>query len=166
MTAHARERLGMEIQAASLARARTAENRALEIWALLTEHGWFWLVEGEGVIELFRATHHGPLSVAAATRRFLELHPTGPARPTAVAPSTPPPATPRPSGAPSPYDCRTCGARVTPRRPSGQAEHRLCERCYHVERQRERYRDDPEVRARRLASKAAHYRRSREAGDS
>ena len=146
---------------ASLARAHATENRAIEIWSLLTEHAWFSLVEGAGAIELFRATSYSPPTVAAATRRFLELHPIGAALPQA----TPRPPTPRPTKAPAPYDCRTCRTQVTPHRPSGQAERRLCERCYHVERQRERYRDDPEVRARRLASKAAHYRRSREAGD-
>ena len=159
VTAFARERLGMEIQGASLAPSRAADNRALEVWALLTEHGWFWLVEGEGAIELFRATHYGPPSAAEATRRFLELHPSGPARPTAVSPAVTRSPAPGPRETPAPYDCCICGVQVTPRRPSEQADRRLCEHCFRAERARERYHGDPEHRARRLAAVAARKRR-------
>ena len=251
VTAHAHERLGMEIQAVTLLGARLAGPRRLEVWSLMTEHGWFWLVEGAGAVELFRSVHHGPPAVAEAARRFLELHPTGPARhadtapPAAVRPvaprpvavpngqksarfdcrvcgvgvvtrqgtvlaerqqcrrcrhveqereryqkdpahrarllarkrdqnrvarerdgSYPPPAAGATSEEPVPYDCRTCGVRVTPRRPSGQAARRLCGHCYHVERERERYQNDPQYHARKLATRREQNRVARERGGS
>ena len=247
VTAHARERLGMEIQAVTHLDARLAGTQRLEVWSLMTEHGWFWLVEEAGAVELFRSVHHGPPAVAEATRRFLELHPIRPAQPApwpplaAETPAVPQPPTPCPRAAPVlydcrscgvgvvtrrgsvladrqlcrrcrhveqereryqndpahrarllarkrnqnrvaggrggsypppaagatseepvPYDCRTCGVRVTPRRPSGQATRQLCARCYHVERERERYQDDPEYRARKLAIRREQYRVARE----
>ena len=138
VTAHARKRLGIEIQAANRVRARRTGDRTLEVWSLLTEHGRFWLVEEVGEVELFRTTQHGRAAVGEATRRFLELHPSGPARPAALSPADTRPPAPRPRETPAPYECHTCGAQVTPRRPSGQAERQLCARCYRVERARAR----------------------------
>ena len=160
VTAFARERLGMELQSVTRLGARLAGTRRLEVWSLMTEHGWFWLVDGADQVELLRATRGGLGAIDAATQRFLELHPTGPARRAAV-----PPAAPLPAAIPTGYDCHTCGVRVTPRRPSGQAVCRLCERCYHAERERERYDDDPEYRARHRARRAAHRQRGREVGE-
>jgi hypothetical protein len=158
VTAHARERLGMEIQAVDLLRARRAGGRAPEVWSLLTEHGNFWLVEGGGAIELFRATYNGPQPV----QRFLELHPTGGPRPGALSPSTPQAPTPRLRAAPVLYDCRLCGVGVVTRQGTVLAERQQCRRCRHVEQERERYQNDPAYRARHLASRAAHSRRRRE----
>ena len=74
--AYAGERLGMEIQAVSLLCARPAGSRRPEVWEVLTEHGYFWLVEAAGAAELFRATQEGGRSSALlAIRRFRELHP-------------------------------------------------------------------------------------------
>ena len=148
ITAFARERLGMDIQATSHAQARAAGSRALEVWSLMTEHGHFWLVEEAGEVELGRGTRTGALAADVAIQRFLELHPTGPARPAAA------------------YDCRTCGVQVTPRRPHGQTERQLCARCYHIERERERYQNDPDYRARRLGRKRDRNRVARERGGS
>ena len=158
VTAYARERLGMEVQAATLLRTQTAECRRLEVWWLMTERGYFWLVEGGSGVELFRDAHGDSRSTAVAVRQFLQLHPEGPdvsaarrvARP--VTRRTPPP------GA---YDCRTCGARVTPRRRSAMVDRQLCRRCHRVEWERERYRDDPEHRGHVLASRWARYREAR-----
>ena len=159
VTAYARERLGMEIQGASLAQAPASGSQVPEIWTLLTEHGDFWLVEGGGAIELFRATRYGPPAAGEAERRFLELHPTGPAPRAAVSRSRPRRAVELAGPACAPYDCRTCGVQVTPRRPSEQGDRRLCARCFRAERARERYHGDPEHRARRLAAVAARKRR-------
>ena len=155
VTEHAHERLGLEIQAVSRLRPTTARHRRLEVWSLLTEHGRFWLVEEGGAVELFRAAHGDSRSTAVAGRQFLQLHPEGP-----EAPATPRIArrdTPRAS-TPSAYDCHGCGIRVTPQRRSEMADRQLCRRCRHVERARERYRDDPEYRARLLATRRARYR--------
>ncbi len=79
--AYAAERLGSDVQAAELIpTARQPEG--LRVWELMTERGWFWLVEWEGVIELFRAHTFGTgrsvgaqcRSPGGAARRFLELH--------------------------------------------------------------------------------------------
>ena len=159
VTTLARERLGMEIQAATLLGTQTAGRRRLEVWWLMTERGYFWLVEGGSGVELFRDAHGDSRSTAVAVRQFLQLHPEGPdvsaarrvARP--VTRRTPPP------GA---YDCRTCGTRVTPHRRSVMQERQLCPRCRHLEHGRERYRGDPAYRARLRASRRARYREARE----
>jgi hypothetical protein len=136
----ARERLGAEILAVSRLRATGAEG--LRTWSILTEHGAFWLVEGPAGTEIFR-----PIGVprggggAHAVARYLELHPEA--------------ATPATAAPLAAYACRACGATVTPRRRSAQSERGLCERCYHAESQRRRYREDPEHRARELARRRA-----------
>ena len=104
--AHARERLGLEIQAVSRLRSPRIGRRQPVVWSLLTEHGRFWLVEEAGQVELFRAP-----SVALAVRRFLQLHPAGPDAPAERRVTRP---APRHTPIPSAYDCRTCGTRVTP----------------------------------------------------
>ncbi len=172
VTAYARERLGMEIQAVTHLGARLAGTQRLEVWSLMTEHGWFWLVEGAGAVELFRSVHHGPPAVAEATRRFLELHPIRPAQPApwpplaAETPAVPQLHTPRPRAAPVLYDCRSCGVGVVTRRGSVLADRQLCKQCRHAECERVRYQNDPEARARRRAYNAAYYQRSREGGGS
>ena len=159
---HVRERLGMEIQAVSLARARPPGSQAPQVWTVMTAHGYFWLVEGAGQVELFRAVSGRGLltdatgcpSAAKAARRFLELHPeaqrSAPGAPSAAVDGVA-------------FDCRMCGARVTLLRRSEQAARQLCKRCRHAERERLRYHDDPQYRARRLAYSAARYRQSRQA---
>ena len=146
VAAHARERLGMEVQAVELVCAPSAGSRTPEVWSLLTEHGDFWLVERGGVVELFRATHEDGRGAAVAERRFLELHPGDDGRS---------------------FDCRTCRVRVTPRHAGAEyAARRLCRGCYQAERlrerRRERYRDDPQYRARKAAAEAARRRRVRQ----
>ena len=157
---HAHERLGLEIQAGSRLRPATVRRRRLEVWSLLTKHGRFWLVAEGGAVELFRAAHGDARSTAVAVRQFLELHPDGP-----EAPATPRVArrvarrvTPR-APKPSAYDCRTCGARVTPQRPSVMQERQLCRRCRHAEYERELYRNDPAYRAQALVRNAKRYQR-------
>ena len=161
VTAYARERLGMEVQAATLLRTQTAECRRLEVWWLMTERGYFWLVEGGSEVELFRAAHGDSRSTAVAVRQFLQLHPDGPAapaKPRAARPVT------RRTPPPGAYDCRTCGIRVTPRRRSAMVDRQLCRRCRHAEYGRERYRDDPEYRAHRLVRSGARHRAARGGG--
>jgi hypothetical protein len=153
VTGYAAERLGMEIQATTLLRAQPAGGRAPEVWEVMTEHGWFWLVESNGEVELLRATDEGFRAPVVAEHQFLELHPErrlGPAAPG------------RPPGS-LVFDCRRCGCPVTRQRRTEQLAHQLCRRCAHVARLRERYHDDPEYRARLLAA-AARSRRPR-AGD-
>ena len=147
MVAQARERLGMEIQAVELVRVRRSGSRLLEVWSLLTECGSFWLVEMAGAAELFRGFPGGTGSAAVAVQRFLEVHPA---------------TQPAPAPAPSEYDCARCGVRVTPRRWSGMVDRQLCRRCHHAAREREQYRDDPEYRARFLATRRHRYRAARE----
>jgi hypothetical protein len=155
VAAHARQRLGMEVQAASLARARGAR-RGVRVWAVMTEHGHFWLAEAEGAVEVFRAIRGrgagadatSCASPAEAARRFIELHPEAEAAAQAEAPD---PTTT--------FTCRNCGALVVLRRPTQRTARELCKRCRHAERERERYHSDPEYRARRLAYSAARYRR-------
>jgi hypothetical protein len=158
VAAHARRRLGMEVQAASLARARGA-TRGVRVWTVMTEHGHFWLAEAGGAIEVFRAIRGRGAQVGAgscaspaeAARRFIELHPEVDA---AVQVELPDPT--------ATFPCRTCGALVVMRRPSQRTGRELCKRCRHAERERERYHSDPEYRARRLAYSAARYRRGGE----
>ena len=148
VAAHAHERLGMEVQAATLLRTQTAGCRRLEVWWLMTERGYFWLVEGGSEVELFRDAHGDSRSTAVVVRQFLQLHPEG----RTVAP---------PSGE---YDCRGCGARVAPRRRSAMVDRQLCRRCRHAEYGRERYRDDPEYRAHLLVRSRARHRAARGGG--
>jgi hypothetical protein len=155
VAAHARQRLGMEVQAASLAQARGAK-REVRVWAVMTEHGRFWLAEAGGAFELFRAirSRGAPIvasscaSPAEAARRFLELHPEVEATAQAEA-----------SDLATTFPCKNCGAPVDIRRSTRGATRELCKRCRHAERERERYHSDPEYRARRLAYSAARYRR-------
>ena len=140
----------MEIQAAILLGTQPAGCRRLEVWSLLTEHGDFWLVEEGGAVELFRRAPGGVKFAGAAVRQFLKLHPAG----RTVAP--PPPGQ---------YDCRGCGVRVAPRRRGTMADRQCCRRCYHAERERERYRRDPEYRAHLLVTRRASYRAARGRGN-
>ena len=159
VTAYARERLGMEVQAATLLRTQTAECRRLEVWWLMTERGYFWLVEGGSAVELFHASPLGARSAVVAVQQFLQLHPEGPAAP--AKPRVARPVTRR-TPPPGAYDCRTCGTRATPHRRSVMQERQLCPRCRHLEHGRERYRGDPAYRARLRASRRARYREARE----
>ena len=158
VTAYARERLGMEVQAATLLRTQTAGRRRLEVWWLMTERGYFWLVEGGSEVELFRAAHGDSRSTAVAVRQFLQLHPEGPAAP--AKPRVARPVTRR-TPPPGAYDCRTCGARVTPRQRNAMVDRQLCRRCHRAERARERYRDDPGYRAHLLVARRAQRRGAR-----
>ena len=155
VTAYARERLGMEVQAATLLGAQPAGGRRLEVWSLMTERGWFWFVEEGSAVELFRGAPGGAKSAGLVVRQFLELHPRE--RP---APS------PSPSVGRSPgeYDCRRCEVRVTPHHRSAMVDRQLCRRCAHAERERERYRDDPEYRAHLLVRSGARHRAARGTG--
>jgi hypothetical protein len=160
---HVRERLGMEIQAMSLARARGAQTPT--VWVVMTEHGHFWVVEGNGQVELFRAVAGGAAyascgSAAEAARRFLELHPSA---------RTLDSDNPRAVGDVGAhqangftYDCQACGTTVTRRRRLTRPGPALCKRCRHAERERSRYHDDPRYRARRLAYSAARYQQARQ----
>jgi hypothetical protein len=83
IAAHARERLGMEIQAISRVGHGERGRDAPRVWEVMTEHGYFWLVEWADEVELFRAAltarsraQAGPrVSPTEAARRFMELHP-------------------------------------------------------------------------------------------
>jgi hypothetical protein len=78
------ERLGMEIQAVELLRATGGGADGLRVWAVLTEHGAFWLVEGPAGAELLRPIGGGWNGVARAVGRYRGLHVPGPrARPLA-----------------------------------------------------------------------------------
>jgi len=164
VTAYARERLGLELQAVTLLRRPGSGRGPPGVWSLMTEHGAFWLVEEDGQVELFRATHDRRNPFLEAARRFRELHPEKPpvatAPPTADAPLTPVQALAR-----RVFDCRLCGRSVTPRRVSEHVTRQLCPPCAHNTRERERYHDDPEYRARRVAYSETLYRLRRPAGD-
>ena len=152
----------MEVQAASLIRARARGVPMPRVWTVMTEHGHFWLVEDAGLVELFRAVParatprgvNGCATAAEAGRRFLELHP-------ALRASEPRAETtgdaPRGEDGMS-FACQACGAWVTRRRRTEDSARQLCKRCRHAERERLRYHDDPQYRARRLAYSAARYR--------
>jgi len=159
VTEHARERLGMEIQAATLFRPCPVGDRCPEVWSLMTERGSFWLVEEAGAVELFRATREGgALGHALAVKRFLELHP----RAWASAPPDHPAPSPAPSTA---FHCRRCEAPVSLNRQSRAADPGLCTRCARAERQRLRYQSDPEYRARRARHAAAVRHQKARQGD-
>jgi hypothetical protein len=156
VAAHARERLGVEAQAVTLARA--GAGRAPAVWAVMTEVGRFWVVARAGRVELFRDATPGAAyarcaTAATAARRFLELHPVG--TDVASAEDTAPAGDDGRSSA-----CRACGADVIRRRPS-RPRPPLCRRCAHAERERLRYQADAEYRARRLADAAARHRQDR-----
>ncbi len=129
----------------------------------MTEQGTFWLVEEDGQVELFRATHAERDSSPVAIRRFRELHPELPPVAAASSAASPPMAPPR-VPVPMVFDCRLCGRSVTRQRVSVLIALQLCPPCSTARQQRERYRGDAEYRARRLASYATRYRRRR-AGD-
>jgi hypothetical protein len=82
LAAYAEERLGMSVQAITLARP-CPPGQGPEVWEVMTELGYFWLVEQDGATELFRAglllgrqaRHLSCNSPAAAARLFKELHP-------------------------------------------------------------------------------------------
>ena len=151
VAAHARERLGMEPQATTLLGAQSVGRPRLEVWSLMTEHGWFWLVEEGGAVELFRGFPGGIKSADVAARQFLELHREGRSAPHRQ----------QAAAAPGEYACCRCGVRVTPRQWSAMVNRQLCRRCRHLEHERERYRDDPEYRARKLAANRAADRAAR-----
>ena len=164
VAAHVRERLGMDVQAASLMRARARGVPMPRVWAVMTEHGYFWLVEDDGLVELFRAVSArgvtaavgGCATAAEAGRRFLELHPVKhePERRAESEAEAPSP----PVGGDLSFACQACGTWVTRRRRTEGGVRELCKRCRHAERERLRYHDDPQYRARRLAYSAARYR--------
>jgi len=149
VTAYARERLGLELQAVTLLRRPGSGRGPPGVWSLMTEHGTFWLVEEDGQVELFRATHDSRTPSLEATRRFRELHPKEPPR------------------APARLDfaCRRCGRSVTPRRVADHVTRQLCPACAHTTREQERYHGDPEYHARRVTYSAMRYRLRRPAGD-
>jgi hypothetical protein len=159
--AYARDRLGMDPQAITPFGAWRRDAWTGHVWRVMTERGTFWLVEDGGAAELFlAAVTIGTAATAAryptpalAVARFRELHP---ADPRAAA-------TPAPAAADGPirFTCRACGVVVGLWRRSAAAEPALCRRCRNAERERERYRTDPEYRARHLAYCAAYYRRVR-----
>ncbi len=164
VTALARERLGLELQAVTLLRRPGPGRGPPGVWSLMTEHGAFWLVEQDGQVELFRATHTDRNPSPEATRRFRELHPEK--SPVATVPPTADaPLTPAQAPARRVFDCRVCGRSVTPRRVSDHVTRQLCPPCAHATRARERYRDDPEYRAHRAAYSETLYRLRRPAGD-
>jgi hypothetical protein len=156
----------MEVQAVSLVRARAPTESTPYVWAVMTEHGHFWLVEGAGRVELFRALpprvgSAGAAdcgSAAEAARRFLELHPD-------VQSAESPPIRSDPPDNGLAFACQSCGVWVTRRRRTEQSDRQLCKRCRHAERERLRYHDDPQYRARRLAYSSARYHQTRRPGN-
>ena len=164
VAAHARERLGMEIQSVSRNQVVTQQDRALTTWNLMTEHGRFWLVEQTGVVEIFRAARSGAsrahptdgVSAVEAVRRFLELHPSqdGAARMDDGR-----------DGSDHPIlVCERCGSEFR-RYPGTRLDlGRLCKRCRRAAAERLRYLTDPEHRARQHARSARYYQRKRERG--
>ncbi|MDP8922427.1 MAG: hypothetical protein M3O34_06065 [Chloroflexota bacterium] len=164
VAASVRERIGMDVQAIGLARARTRGEPVPRVWTVMTEHGYFWFVEDGTTAEVFRAVPQRttPVSTSAchsaaeAARRFIALHPRElPAE--------------RPSNENGArhatglsFSCEACGAHVTRRRRTEQPARALCPRCRHAERERLRYQQDPQYRARRLAYSASRYRQSQD----
>ena len=164
VAASVRELIGMEVQAVGLVRARTRGEPAPRVWTVMTEHGYFWFVEDGSATEVFRAVLQRSMpaspsachSAAEAARRFIDLHPreTVDEEPPgeAVAHET--------VGTARSFLCEACGALVTRRRQVERSARALCPRCRHAERERLRYQQDPQYRARRLAYSAARYRQS------
>ena len=164
VAARVRELIGMDIQAVGLVRTRTRGEPAPRVWTVMTEHGYFWLVEDGVATEVFRAVQQRsmPASAAAchsaveAARRFLDLHP----RETVAEQPPSDVAARETNGASRTFLCEACGAPVTRRRRVERSARALCPRCRHAERERLRYQQDPQYRARRLAYSAARYRQS------
>ena len=164
VAARVRELIGMDIQAVGLVRARTRGEPAPRVWTVMTEHGYFWLVEDGAATEVFRAVQQRSMpaspsachSAAEAARRFVDLHPRGaPAEPTASDVES------RETGnGCRTFLCEACGVEVTRRRQVERTARSLCPRCRHAERERLRYQQDPRYRARRLAYSAARYRQT------
>ena len=164
VAARVRELIGMDVQAVGLVRARARGEPAPRVWTVMTEHGYFWLVEDGTVTEVFRAVQQrsAPASASAchsaaeAARRFIDLHPrAAPAERAACD------ARARETGGMGrSFLCEACGTQVTRRRQVERTARALCPRCRHAERERLRYQQDPQYRARRLAYSAARYRQS------
>ena len=178
VAAHVRERSGLDVQAVTLVRSGTGDVTMPAVWAAMTELGHFWAVEDGQTIELFRAVARRTAandltachSAVEAVRRFLMLHP----------PPQPSPATHRPVASGAAPDsrasdlgefaesgsatCQVCGVAFVRRSQAGTggSARLLCPRCRHAERERLRYQQDPNYRARRLAYSAARYRRSQQ----
>lgn len=166
VAASVRERVGMDVQAVGLVRARARAGPAPRVWTVMTEHGYFWFVEDGIETEVFRALQQRGIpastsachSAAEAARRFVALHPpvADQARPT-------PPAALDETDAPArSFLCEGCGTLVTRRRQVDRPPRPLCPRCRHAERERVRYQQDPHYRARRLAYSAARYRQTQD----
>lgn len=186
VAAHVRERSGLEVQAVTLVRSGTGDVLMPAVWAAMTELGHFWAVEDGETIELFRAvarrTSANDLtschSAVEAVRRFLTLHP--PEQHAPAGRKTIPDESPAVSVDHGPGEqhgqptesggvtCQVCGVTFV-RRPQaghsgpGGTARSLCPRCRHAERERLRYQQDPNYRARRLAYSAARYRRGQQA---
>ena len=164
VAARVRELIGMDIQAVGLVKTRTRGEPAPRVWTVMTEHGYFWLVEDGVTTEVFRAVQQRSMpasasachSAAEAARRFIDLHPRADA-----AEQSPDEVEARETDGPArTFLCEACGALVTRRRQAERSARSLCPRCRHAERERLRYQQDPQYRARRLAYSAARYRQS------
>jgi hypothetical protein len=156
--AQVRELSGMDVQAVTLVRTGPREAAIPRVWAVMTEHGQFWVAEDGATLELFRAvgrsSSDNPLtcqSAVEAARRFLSLHPRPASAPAPVV------AAQEQRSAGAPETCEVCGETFTRRVRRTQAR-TLCARCRHAEHERLRYQQDPRYRARRLAYSAARYR--------
>lgn len=164
VAARVRELIGMDVQAVGLVRARTRGEPAPRVWTVMTEHGYFWFVEDGSTTEVFRTVLHRSTpaspsachSAAEAARRFMDLHPRE-----SMAEPPPSEAVARETvAAARSFLCEGCGSLVTRRRQADRTARALCPRCRHAERERLRYQQDPQYRARRLAYSAARYRQS------
>ena len=164
VAARVRELIGMDVQAVGLVRARTRGEPAPRVWTVMTQHGYFWFVEDGATAEVFRAVPQRSMpasasachSAAEAARRFIALHP-GEATTEPVPDEAEVRETDRTDRS---FLCDACGAVVTRRRQVDRSARALCPRCRHAERERLRYQQDPQYRARRLAYSAARYRQS------
>ncbi|MCC6176707.1 MAG: hypothetical protein IT305_15470 [Chloroflexi bacterium] len=173
VAAQVRERSGLEVQAVTLVRGRAGAHAEPRVWTAMTEHAHFWVVEDGFTVELFRAVAQRVAasnlsachSAVEAVRRFLALHPQKGTLADEVAGGSD--RTPSVSGD-GPEDgpamtgfgltCDVCGTGFTRRRQSSQSTRPICPRCRHAERERLRYHQDPQYRARRLAYSATRYR--------
>src|SRR5215212_4741628 len=138
--AHVRELSGMDVQAVTLVRAGPRETAIPRVWAVMTEHGQFWVAEDGAALELFRAVSRpatpNPLtcqSAVEAARRFLALHPR---------PATTPAPAPEAQAVGSIETCEVCGETFTRRVRRAQLR-TLCARCRHAEHEPLRYQQDP-----------------------
>jgi hypothetical protein len=185
VAAHVRERSGLDVQAVTLVRSGTGDVLMPAVWAAMTEVGHFWAVEDGETIELFRAVGRRTAandltschSAVEAVRRFLTLHP--PEQHALASRKSAPDGSPVASvddrqaehgqlTEDGSQTCQSCGVAFV-RRPQashagpGGSTRSLCSRCRHAERERLRYQQDPNYRARRLAYSAARYRRGQQA---